>query len=462
MRVTAHRPGRLLPPAAALAGGLLLAASASAELSVVPAAHDNTLIESASGALSNGSGPHLFAGRTSQASGSIRRAALRFDVAGALPPGAVVLAAHLELHVSQSNAAPAYVKAHLLLADWGEGASSADGGRGAPAAPGDATWLHTFYPTSFWSSPGGDVAPAPSATLAVGGDGDWAFPSTPAVLDDVQAWLDDPASNGGWLLVGDESASSTVKRFDSRENPDPAVRPRLVVEWARGRAAACRARGLDGAARAACTAYCDALACDGPAPRGSVRACATLARQLEARTGGPFACDVPDADGDGVDDAFDFCPALHDPDQRDGDGDGAGDACDNCPLTPNPGQEDGFGAPGIGDACDCPCFSETEVQGLVLALQDAATYTGLACVDTRVAQKPLSAVLARRVDGAPCGAASHDCSALSVEFTEDRVCQLNPPAPAPQVEARGISDEQREACRQSLVSAAESLGLPCD
>src|SRR5207253_10199292 len=38
----------------------------------------------------------------------------------------------------------------------------------------------------------------------------------------------------------------------------------------------------------------------------------------------------PDADGDGVCDGADNCPADPNPDQADGDGDGRGDVCDPC------------------------------------------------------------------------------------------------------------------------------------
>lgn len=43
---------------------------------------------------------------------------------------------------------------------------------------------------------------------------------------------------------------------------------------------------------------------------------------------------TPDADGDGVPDARDNCPALANPDQLDADGDRLGNACDQCADTP--------------------------------------------------------------------------------------------------------------------------------
>jgi hypothetical protein len=163
-----------------------------------------------------------------------------------------------------------------------------------------------------------------------------------------------------------------------------------------------------------------------------------------------------------VEDSLDLCPQVPDPEQTDGDEDGVGDACDNCPAEPNPGQEDGFGTVGVGDACDCACFTEADVQALILTLQDAVTYTGLVCIDTRIGTKPLTAISAFRADGAPCSSASQDCSALAVEFTEDNACQWNPPAPLLPILEQGISDAQREACRARLLAGAAVLGLPCN
>ncbi len=45
---------------------------------------------------------------------------------------------------------------------------------------------------------------------------------------------------------------------------------------------------------------------------------------------------VADADGDGIPDAVDNCPAVANPDQADTDGDGTGDACDPCPINADP------------------------------------------------------------------------------------------------------------------------------
>ena len=45
-------------------------------------------------------------------------------------------------------------------------------------------------------------------------------------------WLDDPSSNHGWLLMGDEITTG-AQRFDTRENASEADRPRLTVTFVR-------------------------------------------------------------------------------------------------------------------------------------------------------------------------------------------------------------------------------------
>jgi hypothetical protein len=208
----------------------------STELSViVPADRDNTLYESATGALSNGSGEHFFVGRTAQPPpDSIRRGLIWFDIVGIVPPGSTITGASLTLHCSWAIAGERDVELRRVLADWGEGASDAAGaeGSGAPAAPGDATWLHTFSQTDFWNGAGGDFSMTPSAITAVDlYDAYYSWSGTSQMIADVQDWLDNPVGNFGWLLLGDESTASTAKRFDTHENLTPEFRPALTVEY---------------------------------------------------------------------------------------------------------------------------------------------------------------------------------------------------------------------------------------
>jgi hypothetical protein len=69
--------------------------------------------------------------------------------------------------------------------------------------------------------------------------------------------------------------------------------------------------------------------------------------------------DFGNTDGDGLPDAFDNCPSLHNPSQEDADGDGIGTSCDNCPAVGNNGQQDAD-ADGVGNACD---FDDIELDG---------------------------------------------------------------------------------------------------
>ena len=204
---------------------------AMADIVVIEAARDNTLIEKADGSKSNGSGPGIFVGRTSQPSGSIRRAVLDFIVANHVPAGATILSAELHLHIQLGNSDPSLITPHRVLANWGEGASSFNGGSGAPSVAPDTTWIHRFYDGLFWSQPGGDFSATASGSMTshVASEVTW---SSATMAADVQQWLDDPANEHGWLLLGDESTASTALQFASREFGTLAERPTLVVEYA--------------------------------------------------------------------------------------------------------------------------------------------------------------------------------------------------------------------------------------
>ena len=204
-----------------------------AKQAVIPLSpvQDNTLYENATGSTSNGAGSFTFVG--SIATGPVRRALLAFDIAGNIPAGSTINSAVLTLHMSRTVAGDETVTLHRLLANWGEGTSNADTqeGQGAPATTGDATWLHTFFNSSFWASAGGDFTAAPSASTVVGDVAFYTWGSTTQMVADVQSWLDNPGSNFGWILLGNESMSRTAKRFDSRENVTPANRPMLVIDY---------------------------------------------------------------------------------------------------------------------------------------------------------------------------------------------------------------------------------------
>ncbi|HET9299619.1 MAG TPA: hypothetical protein VFO11_06710, partial [Candidatus Polarisedimenticolaceae bacterium] len=141
-----------------LAALLLAGPPASAQTLSVPADRDATLIESPDGVLANGAGSVLFAGRTNQSPGGVRRALLHFTLP-ALPSdgqgrGTVEHAA-LVLHVLPGNPGPREIRAYAVVADWTEGPSFSGGGIGAPAQAGDVTWVHTRYPEEFWPTNGG-------------------------------------------------------------------------------------------------------------------------------------------------------------------------------------------------------------------------------------------------------------------------------------------------------------------
>jgi spore coat protein A len=215
-----------------IAGALLLPGALRADQVVLQPLKDNTLYQEG-GSLSNGSGSYIFSGRTNN--GVLRRALLAFDIAGGVPAGSTITGVTLTLHLSRTKAGNETVRLHRVLADWGEGASNADAqeGAGIAAAPGDATWLYRFYNTALWTAPGGDFSSTASASQTVGGTGGGGLYSWSAsgMVADVQAWLSSPTSSFGWILIGNETANQTAKRFDSRENGTLSSRPRLTITY---------------------------------------------------------------------------------------------------------------------------------------------------------------------------------------------------------------------------------------
>ena len=51
------------------------------------------------------------------------------------------------------------------------------------------------------------------------------------MLTDVQQWLDSPATNFGWIMLGNESTGQTAKRFGGQDARSPESPPELTVEY---------------------------------------------------------------------------------------------------------------------------------------------------------------------------------------------------------------------------------------
>lgn len=207
---------------------LIVVPFANAGTVTLPPARDNTIFASATGHLSNGAGPAVFAGNNS--SSLTRRALLLFDIASYVPAGATVTGAELRVYVSSTpNETPHPINLHRALSGWGEGASSSGGGGGAPAQPGDATWIHTWFEDSLWTTPGGDFDETISASVTVADTGFYSL-SGLGLVADVNAWLQGDNPEFGWFLLGNETEASTARRIDSRESADPVKRPTLILQ----------------------------------------------------------------------------------------------------------------------------------------------------------------------------------------------------------------------------------------
>jgi len=197
---------------------------------------DNTLYENATDT-SNGGGNVMIAGRDGR--NRIKRGLVHFDVSS-IPTGSRIDSVQVRMRTVTFNGTIVTVSLHRALAAWGEGTSNAncdiipcDGPVfGAPATPGDATWFKRLWPDSTWTNPGGDyVANASSSTTVGGAFVTYRWLTNAAMVMDVQGWVDDPSTNNGWVIVGDESAAGTHKWFGTREIAEEALRPEIVVHY---------------------------------------------------------------------------------------------------------------------------------------------------------------------------------------------------------------------------------------
>lgn len=229
----------------AVAVGAALSLPALAVDITIGASRDATIYQNGPNN-SNGAGPVLYAGTSGQ--NAPRRGLLDFDVAGSIPAGSKIESAQLTLYLGQvassggggGDATPRTIELHALANDWGEGVTGLGigvpgGGQGFPANTNDATWNARLFPDTLWTTPGGDFASSASSSTLVDNviDNPYTWLSTPALVTDVQGWLDSPGSNFGWAVINSaETTPRDFRAFYTRDYfHDSALHPALQISY---------------------------------------------------------------------------------------------------------------------------------------------------------------------------------------------------------------------------------------
>jgi hypothetical protein len=189
-------------------------------------------------------GAHLAVNAGTTQNYTKNRGLFRFDIAGSIPAGSKIISATLILEVTHQPAdgfAFADFGLHRALSAWGEGRGDTPSGQatgvGALATTNEASWFYRFaFTTNAWSAPGGAagtdyVATASSIQTIYGtADSPYSFDASAQMIDDIQLWLDHPATNYGWFLICQtEEDAFTARRFGSREDTNAA--PVLEIEY---------------------------------------------------------------------------------------------------------------------------------------------------------------------------------------------------------------------------------------
>ena len=196
----------------------ILSATAWSATATINPSQDNTVAEELPDNSSGACGS-IFSGMIDvDTLDGARRALVQFDLAD-IPPGSIINSITLNMAVTRgSNHVDSTFTLHPITTAWVEGTDDCGvrgGGQGVPATNGAVTW-NTM--PGFGAASGSTLI---NNTIPV-----WS--STAAMVSDVQGWLDNPGTNYGWVLIGDETTKTTTRRFDSREGEIP---PTLVVDY---------------------------------------------------------------------------------------------------------------------------------------------------------------------------------------------------------------------------------------
>jgi hypothetical protein len=151
------------------------------------------------------------------------RALLRFDLEGAIPRCSRVMTAALVIDTTDDNLGNGSVLVYAVGEAWTEGTGPAAGSLGA------ASWTDRVAGMP-WLDPG--VGPDSRSANQVGIFAPAGTNQAYQVNIDhgtVQAWVDDPTTNHGVVLL--VSGSTSDVHFHSSEATDPARRPGLIVMY---------------------------------------------------------------------------------------------------------------------------------------------------------------------------------------------------------------------------------------
>jgi len=213
----------------------ILPTTAWSATATINPSQDNTLAQELPDN-SSGACDSIFSGNIDdQTVPAARRALIQFDIAAALPAGSIINSVTLNMAVTRgSNHVDSTFSLHRVTTAWGEGSNGCGargGGQGEPANAGSATWNDAESGANAWGAPGGDYNGTASGSTLInnttpvwdstaGGNG--------VMVTDVEGWLLTPATNYGWVLIGDEANPTTARRFASREGSSA---PQLLIDF---------------------------------------------------------------------------------------------------------------------------------------------------------------------------------------------------------------------------------------
>jgi len=258
-----------IPNLSATASTWATISNASSDQVALPAIQDNTVYSESDS--SYGAGLCLQVGRPTQSTASkpqIRRALIQFDLTS-IPAGSHIVSARLNLFRFDPGGPGIHLRVFRLSQEWGEGNSGASElctarpkQNGRTPTENSSTWNYRFFGAkAAWETEaghtlhGGSFRSAFSDSENVYPDEQYVGLASSGITNDAADWVRDPASNHGWILLGDEENSGTGMRFASRQDTLPSHPPSLTVFFTSPAGACCKPDGTcDLMTRSECSA----------------------------------------------------------------------------------------------------------------------------------------------------------------------------------------------------------------